>query len=158
MRVVADALRLPLATSSVDTVISNPPYAGNGVWADDYWAGVGAAASECQRVLKPHGRGWFLVRNSQGGEQWFTFNKTFCRWAHPGSSHFEEVTRPGIVNWGVIADYDVVPLIRRWSPPGGTVLDPFAGRGGIPVLAKRMGRVPVGLDIDVAQLESGGSY
>lgn len=157
MRVLADALRLPLATSSVDAVISNPPYPGNGVWEEDWWAGVEAAVGECQQVLKAHGRGWFLVRNPQGEEQWMTFNKGFCRWAHPGRARYETF-RPGITNWGVVPDHDVAPLILRWSPPGGTVLDPFAGQGGIPKLAAQLGRIPVGLDIDTDQLEQGGPY
>lgn len=155
---LADALRLPLASSSVDVVISNPPYPGNGVWEDDWWAGAGAAVGECQRVLKPEGRGWFLVRNPQGAEQWITFDKVTCIWAHGGAAVFERVIRPGIVNWGVVPDADVVPLILTHSSPGGTVLDPFAGRGCIPKLAARLGRIPIGIDIDVNQLDDGGPY
>lgn len=157
MRIQADAHRLPLPASCVDAVISNPPYPGNGVWEGDWWAGVQAAVKECARVLKLHGRGWFLVRNYSGGEQWFTFNREFCRWAHPGRSHFDP-PRPGITNWGVVPDAYVKPLILKWSPPGGVVLDPFAGRGGIPRIAALLGRTPLGADIDMAQLESGGPY
>lgn len=157
MRILADALRLPLATGSVDVAIGNPPYPGNGVWEDDWWAGAGAAVGECQRVLKPHGRGWFLVRNPQGEEQWVTFNKAFCRWAHPGHVRYG-TPRPGMTNWGSVPDDQVAPLILRWSPPGGTVLDPFAGRGCVLHLAVRLGRHPIGLDIDSDQLESGGPY
>jgi tRNA G10 N-methylase Trm11 len=157
MRVLADVHRLPLAAASVDLVVSNPPYPGNGVWGERYWEGVGEAVSECRRVLKPHGRGWFLSRNRQGGEQWFTFNRDFCRWAHAGAANLPVATGPGI-HWGTVPDEQVAPLIRRWSPPGGTVLDPFAGRGGIPKLAARLGRIPLGFDIDPAQLENGGPY
>lgn len=156
MRAVADALRLPLPASCVDAVISNPPYPGNGVWERDYWAGVGASVGECQRVLKDKGRGWFLVRNPQGGEQWMTFNKAFCRWAHPGYAT-RPVPGPGIT-WGSVPDDQVAPLILRWSPPGGTVLDPFAGQGCIPKLARRLGRIALGVDIDANQLEDGGPY
>lgn len=158
MRVVADAHRLPLAAGSVDVVISNPPYPGNGFWDDTWWAGAEVAVEECRRVLKPHGRGWFLVRNPQGGEQWFTFNQDYCRWAHPGRVSYPPWPTPHITNWGVVPDEQVAPLITRWCPPGGVVLDPFAGRGGIPKLAARFGRVGVGVDIDVAQLEDGGPY
>lgn len=157
MRALADALRLPLPASCVDAVISNPPYPGNGVWGDDWWAEAGAAVSECQRVLKVHGRGWFLVRNRQGVEQWMTFNKAFCRWAHPGRANLPVAAGSGI-HWGTVPDGQVETLIRRWSPPGGIVLDPFAGRGGIPKLAARLGRVPVGMDIDPDQLDKGGPY
>lgn len=157
MRVSADALALPLASASVDAVVSNPPYPGNGAWEDDWWAGAEAAVNECQRVLKPHGRGWFLVRNPQGGEQWMSFNKVFCRWAHSGAANLPVATGPGI-HWGTVPDDQVAPLIQRWSPPGGVVLDPFAGRGGIPALARRLGRIAVGVDIDINQLRSGGPY
>jgi tRNA G10 N-methylase Trm11 len=157
MRIVADALALPLASASVDAVISNPPYPTSSDWGEDWWVSLGAVVDECRRVLKKSGRGWFLVRNPQGGEQWMTFNRAFCRWAHPGRAVWDEY-RPGIVNWGVVPDAAVVPLIKRWSPPGGVVLDPFAGRGGVLRLAARLGRVPVGADIDLAQLQSGGPY
>lgn len=154
---VADAHRLPLAAGSVDVVISNPPYPGNGFWDDNWWAGAEVAVEECRRVLKPHGRGWFLVRNPQGEEQWFTFNREFCRWAHPGHARYGQL-RPGITNWGYVDVRDAAPLIMRWCPPGGTVLDPFAGRGSVLHLAAEMGRVPVGADIDIDQLKSGGTY
>lgn len=157
MRLLVDALMLPLADNSVDAVISNPPYPGNGVWEGNWWGQAGRVVDECRRALKPHGRGWFLVRNPQGGEQWFTFNREFCRWAHEGGTRFGP-RREGITNWGHVPDADVEVLIRQWCPPGGIVLDPFAGRGGIPKLAESLGRVGVGADIDVAQLESGGSY
>lgn len=154
---VADAHRLPLAAGSVDVVISNPPYPGNGFWDDNWWAGAEVAVEECRRVLKPHGRGWFLVRNPQGEEQWFTFNQGYCRWAHPGYARYGE-PQPGMANWGYVPEADVAHLITRWCPPGGVVLDPFAGRGGVPKLATRMGRVAIGADIDAAQLEDGGPY
>jgi DNA modification methylase len=157
MRIVADVHRLPLAAGSVDVVVSNPPYPGNGVWDGDWWGGLKEAVEECRRVLRSHGRGWFLVRNPQGDEQWMTFNRLFCRWAHGGCTYFA-LHQPGIVNWGYVPDVLVEPLIRRWSPPGGTVLDPFAGRGCILKLAVRLGRTPIGADIDVAQLRSGGPY
>jgi tRNA G10 N-methylase Trm11 len=147
MRIVADAQRLPLATASVDAVISNPPYPGNGHWDGNWWEGVKGAVAECRRVLRPGGRGWFLLRRF-GSEHW----------AHPGSSEFPAVARPHIINWGTVPDADVAPLILGSSPPGGVVLDPFAGRGGVPKLAGRLGRVPLGADIDAGQLESGGPY
>ena len=56
MNVVADAHRLPLRDGSVDLVLSNPPYPGNGVWADDYGAGLTAAATECARLAGRLGR------------------------------------------------------------------------------------------------------
>lgn len=153
---VADALALPIADDTVDVIVSNPPYPGNGVWADDWWAGAGAAVKECRRVLKGTGRGWFLVRNQTGAEQWLTFDKANCRWAHVGAANLPVATGPGIT-WGTVPEADVLPLILH-APPGGTVLDPFAGRGGIPKLAARLGRVPVGMDIDPDQLDKGGPY
>jgi tRNA G10 N-methylase Trm11 len=158
MRIVADAHRLPLAEGSVDVVVSNPPYPGNGHWDGDWWRGLKKAVRECQRVLRPEGRGWFLVRNPQGAEQWLTFDKTTVLWAHEGRAVFERVYRLGIVNWGMIPDADVVPLIVSHTRPGDVVLDPFAGRGCVLKLAARLGRVPLGADIDAAQLESGGRY
>lgn len=157
MRVLADALRLPLSAASVDVIISNPPYPGNGVWDGDWQGGVRAAVKECQRVLRPAGRGWFLLGIRRVAEQWLTFDKTLSWWAHEGSSDFPPTPLPGRC-WGVVPDADVAPLILAHSHPGGVVLDPFAGRGGIPKLAARLGRVPLGMDIDADQLESGGPY
>jgi site-specific DNA-methyltransferase (adenine-specific) len=67
----------------------------------------------------------------------------------------------GAVPWSVVAGYDdegeadrwgahphhkpfssLEPLLRSWSRPGDTVLDPFAGSGSIPVAAQRLGRLP----------------
>jgi DNA modification methylase len=158
MRVVADAHRLPLASASVDAVISNPPYPGNGHWDGNWWGGLKKAIQECRRVLRPGGKGWLLVRNPQGAEQWMIFDHTTCTWAHEGRARYDGVLRLGIVNWGAISDADVVPLILGHTQPGGVVLDPFAGRGCVLKLAARLGRVPVGADIDPAQLESGGPY
>lgn len=157
MRVRADARALPLAPSCVDVVISNPPYPGSSPWGGNWWAVLGAAVSECQRVLRARGRGWFLVRNPQGAEQWLTFDKETCCWAHAGAAELPKMAGPGIT-WGTVPEADVVPLILGHSPPDGVVLDPFAGRGGIPKLVARLGRVPVGMDIDADQLTRGGRY
>jgi DNA modification methylase len=158
MRAVADAHALPLAPATVDLVVGNPPYPGNGVWEDDYWAGLDAAIGECRRVLRPGGRGWLLLGKRGVSERWLTFDHTNQWWAHEGSSAFPAVPRPHITNWGVVPDADVFPLVLAHSRPGDVVLDPFAGRGGIPRLAARLGRVPIGADIDLAQLENGGPY
>ena len=39
-------------------------------------------------------------------------------------------------------------LILGWSPPGGVVLDPFVGSGTTTAVAKRLGRRPVGVDLN----------
>ncbi len=144
MRVLADALRLPLRSASVDTIISNPPYPGNGVWADDYSAGLQGALAECKRVLRPGRRGWFLLRRVSGAEQWLCFDRTGERWGPPGRS---DVTYRPWVSWGTVPEYDLLPLILQQSEPGDVVLDPFAGSDAIPALAARLGRTPLSADI-----------
>lgn len=44
-------------------------------------------------------------------------------------------------------------LIRLFSPPGGTVLDPFVGSGTTPVAAMHEGRRCLGIDLDAAHVE-----
>lgn len=156
MRVVADAHRLPLAPASVDLVIGNPPYPGNGYWPGDWPAGIDAAMTECRRVMRPAATGWFLLPH-HGENRWLYFDHVDARWGHTGSWSWP-LPLDSARRWGVIPDAEVAPLILQWSLPGDVVLDPFAGRGGIPRLAARLGRVPVGADIDAAQLENGGSY
>ena len=39
-------------------------------------------------------------------------------------------------------------VIRLFSPPGGVVLDPFVGTGTTTVIAKRLGRRWIGIDVD----------
>lgn len=157
MRVLADALRLPLPAASVALVIGNPPYPGNGVWEKNYRGGVRAVVRECQRVLRDGGRGWFLLGKREVSERWLTFDRSTSWWAHDGYSELPFATRPGRW-WGVIPEAQIAPLILAHTGPGDIVLDPFAGRGGIPKLAARLGRVPLGADIDAEQLAGGGRY
>lgn len=42
---------------------------------------------------------------------------------------------------------EVFELCARAAPPGGTVLDPFAGGGGLLVAARRMGRQAIGIEL-----------
>lgn len=43
---------------------------------------------------------------------------------------------------------EVFDLVVRAAPPGGTVLDPFAGGGGSLVAARRAGRSAIGIELD----------
>ena len=43
-------------------------------------------------------------------------------------------------------------------PPGGTVLDPFCGRGTVGLVALRMGRNFIGIDADSATVEEGRQW
>lgn len=157
MRVIADVHRLPLATASVDMVIGNPPYPGNGVWEANYRNGIHHAVEECRRVLRSGAQGWFLLGKRKVAERWLAFNHAEVWWAHYGWSDFAVGLRPGKY-WGVIPDDQIAPLILGHTDPGDLVLDPFAGRGGIPKLVARLGRVALGVDIDPDQLENGGPY
>ena len=40
------------------------------------------------------------------------------------------------------------PLVRRFCPPGGTVLDPFLGSGSTLIAAERQGRVCFGVELE----------
>ncbi|RKG98109.1 site-specific DNA-methyltransferase [Corallococcus sp. CA053C] len=40
------------------------------------------------------------------------------------------------------------PLVRTWSRPGDTVLDPFAGSGSMPSAALRLGRRPACMEVE----------
>jgi tRNA G10 N-methylase Trm11 len=157
VRVVADALALPLRPACVDVVVTNPPYEGNGVWPDDYHAGLDAAMDECRRVLRPGGRGFFLLGKRATSERWLVFDYARSWWTHEGRSQFPtDTSRPGVY-WGVVPDADVLPLLAG-TRPSAVVLDPFAGTGGIPKLATRLGHTSIGMDIDADQLQRGGRY
>lgn len=157
MTIVADALCLPLRGASVDAVISNPPYYGNGVWERGYWRKIDAVLVECRRVLRPGGTGWFLLRDRQRVERWLKFDGTSSSWAHEGHTDPPVMLRPGTY-WGIVPDAAVAAMVLGNTRPGDVVLDPFAGAGHIPKMAARLGRVPVGMDIDPVQLERGGRY
>lgn len=156
MRVLADAHALPLATASVDMVVGHPPYPGNGVWMDNWRGGVDKALTECRRVMKPGATGWFLLPDRNRHDRWLYFDQYDCRWEHAGSWSWPLAGRG--ITWGAVHDYDLLPLILQHSRPGDVILDPFAGRGGIPKLAKRLGRIPVGIDVDPVQFDNGGPY
>ncbi len=47
----------------------------------------------------------------------------------------------------------ILPLVEYSCPPGGTVLDCFAGSGSIGVAAQRLGCSFVGIEIDPAYAE-----
>jgi 23S rRNA G2445 N2-methylase RlmL len=56
-----DSRRLPLGAQSVDRIISNPPFGKQLASPDEIAPLYAAAAAEWDRVLKPGGRGVFLV-------------------------------------------------------------------------------------------------
>jgi len=121
------------------------------VWADDYGAGLTAAATECARVLRPGRRGWFLLRRRNGTERWLSFDRESQRWEHAGFSVPARSYTSGL-HWGTVPEEQLLPLILGASAAGEVVLDPFAGRGGITRLAGRLGRTAIGTDIDIGQL------
>lgn len=47
------------------------------------------------------------------------------------------------------------PFIRAFSPPGGTVLDPFSGSGTTVAVAHRYGRNSIGIDLRLSQCQLG---
>ena len=56
-----DATRLPLATESVDRIVSNPPFGKQLSSPDEIGPLYRAAVRECNRVLRPGGRAVLLV-------------------------------------------------------------------------------------------------
>lgn len=48
----------------------------------------------------------------------------------------------------------VAPLVAFSVPPGGTVLDPFAGSGTTLVVARRSGRKAIGIEMRLDQCEA----
>ena len=56
-----DATRLPLASTSVDRVICNPPFGKQISTPEEIGPLYRGAVRECHRVLKPGGRAVFLV-------------------------------------------------------------------------------------------------
>jgi len=43
-------------------------------------------------------------------------------------------------------------LILGWCPPDGVVLDPFAGTGTVPMVARALGRTGIGIDLSADYL------
>ncbi|OWK38576.1 methyltransferase domain-containing protein [Fimbriiglobus ruber] len=60
-----DARRLPLATASVDRIVSNPPFGKQLASLDEVGPLYAAAAAEWNRVLRPGGRAVFLVMEQE---------------------------------------------------------------------------------------------
>lgn len=74
----ADARDLPLASSSIDVVISSPPYFGLRTYGDDdlelgrgsleeYLKETRAVFAELERVLKPDGLAWWNIGDTRTG-------------------------------------------------------------------------------------------
>jgi SAM-dependent methyltransferase len=139
--ITADARALPFRTSSVDLIITNPPYSRSVDWVD-YFGEMDRATIECRRVLKPTGRAFMLLPVGSGREHWFVFNKVAGRWRHTGHTVRTQA------KWGVVPDDQVAPIVECHSQPGDIVLDPFTGANNIPRLACQMGRVGIGSGLE----------
>lgn len=61
-------------------------------------------------------------------------------WEYTGN-HYHPTQKPLAI---------LLPLVEAFSPPGGTVLDPFAGSGSSLLAAKRLGRSYIGMELDPA--------
>jgi tRNA G10 N-methylase Trm11 len=152
MIIQADARRLPFRANTFAAVISGPPSPTSGVWENGYVDELDMALDESRRVLRPGGQGWFLLRHTNGEDWWYRFDPvSLGGWSHRGTNHLPVMAKPGVY-WGVTDTDEVAAIVARCTRPGDLVLDPFAGRGGIPRVARKMGRVFVACDIDAGQL------
>jgi len=62
-------------------------------------------------------------------------------------------TIKGIKHPAIFPEFVVGELIKLLSPPGGIVLDPFVGSGTTAVVAKKLGRHYIGIDINPKYIE-----
>lgn len=137
---VADARALPFRSSTIDLIISNPPFPGPHLFWDDYDQELAAIKRECLRVLRYTGSLLLLEPDLQ----WRFWGKYGGgntigpgRWKVPSK-------QPG---WGVFYEEDIYGLILRYSRPGNVVLDPMAGSGIVADMANSLGRVGFASDI-----------
>ena len=77
-------------------------------------------------------------------------------WAPVGENPTDMVQRMrGVVEGTSVFDPVIVELAVRWySPPGGTVLDPFAGGSVRGIVASLLGRNYLGIDLRADQVEA----
>jgi 1-aminocyclopropane-1-carboxylate deaminase/D-cysteine desulfhydrase-like pyridoxal-dependent ACC family enzyme len=81
---------------------------------------------------------------------------TFARGRHADDPNLDEVSRILVTGGGTsIFDPVLTELVYRWfCPPGGAVLDPFAGGSVRGVVAAKLGRRYTGIELRGAQVEA----
>lgn len=147
----ADALRLPIRSSSIDLVMASPPSPLMGVWTGEYWECMADAKAEMLRVLKPrkpalviqkpvHKLWWYLV--TEEGERCLRVGRTV-----------PPVFRSPGLEWYAVHSEDVEVLVSEYSEPGDVVLDPFGGTGSVACIANQMGRIGISSDISMCQAQ-----
>lgn len=151
----ADTLALPFPSGSVDLIITNPPYPGNGVWIDDYPERLAQAKDEMRRVART------VLVMQRAGEPIRSEQRASEHWVWLMNDSTEEIIGPGrsvspvvaVRGWYTLDWDDVAKLIEHWSMPGDVVLDPFGGTGIVALVANDLGRIGITSDISWRQAQ-----